>query len=477
MSFLMATGATMAVASCIGMVKFSAKAHLKRTVEASFMSTDCLSLGKGPKRRPVRLSQVRRTGNVYTGRVKLPYNVTEADLEKHRKALEQATASYIRFKQIHGPTYELQFGYEPFSGKMNYSDSLPVSGLSIPFFTPFGLRLLDFADETNCHMLLGGATRMGKSVFLRLVATHLIKSTKGKIKILFIDHKVTDLYMFRDVPQIKIAETQGEAKVFLQDLLEEAYARKELLKRRGDVVDLKDLRAKYPNESVDPIFIIFDEYGRFADNESVQELVMEFAETAGYLDIHLVISSQRPDAKDVLKPRIKANILTRLSFATFDETNSKIILDVPDAAHIGKTQGKAVLVDGFPEVVQVPYISSAQAIAILKEFRRIEYVTEGLEDHEITEAVPGLVEGSISGVDLPGDSPAIHDSEPGAETHDEGRLHSIGAASERPPIFVHAEPDDYTSGVAEDYTLPRPSGCVHKAKPAKNIRSGASRKR
>jgi hypothetical protein len=390
----MTVGAAMMAGSVFGAKRLTPTAVIKRSANAYFENMKCFE--------GVNLKNVRRDGESVVAEVSLPYGITDEDLTAHKKELEQATATHVRFKQLYGATFEIQFGIAPFSSSMNYTDQLPKEGLSIPLFTPFGLKMLDFWDETCCHLLVGGATRMGKSVFLRLLATHLIDVTNGNIEIIFIDNKITDLYPFKNLPQVKTAETGGEARVFLADVQNQVAERKALLKSKGDCVDLKELRERYPDEKVNPLFVIVDEYGRFADDDVIQEMVTEIAETAGYVDIHLVIASQRPDAKDVLAPRTKANMLSRICFATADETNSKIILDLPDAAHIGRIKGRAIILDGFPETVQVPYMSAEQSVAILNKYRKSgnQDDAEGSEDRETSETLPSFVKGSTGFADL-----------------------------------------------------------------------------
>mgnify|MGYP001160659312 CR=1 FL=1 len=438
-------GASMFITGVVGAIMNTEKACLKRSIRR-YLSATKLSPG-------VKMTLCKRQNRSYRTEFTLPYGYTIEEFKSHLKGLEQATASHIRFRHLFGSTCELTFGFHPFYEKMNFTDELPMEPLAIPLYTPFGLRTLDFKDETCCHLLCGGATRMGKSAFLRYVATHLILSTEGNVDIIFIDHKVSDLYMFRDIPQIRIAETSGEARAYLKDVLSEINRRKNLLKNCRDAVDLREYRSKYTDDKVNPMFVIIDEYGRFADDKVIQEIVTEIAETAGYVDVHLIISSQRPDAKDVLKPRIKANIVTRMSFATFDEVNSKIILDIPDAAHIGKIQGRAILVDGHPELVQVPYMSPSQVQVLLNKYRRDDYDEARQIDYPIPETFPGNGERPDRSTSLSGSSQTSSYSEPDFEAPVERRLRASDSAGERSSIPIHAESGDHSSSVEQNRTF------------------------
>jgi len=387
-------GAALVAASGVGLIQNRPKAIIRKQLVRYFRSC---------KLPEVSVRRITRHGATYAVRITLPYGVTVEKFQSHLPGMEQAVAAPIKLKHVFGATCELTLGYAPFFEKVSYTDRLPRNGLTVPLMTPFGTRFLDFSDETCCHLLTGGATRMGKSALIRLIATHLTLSLDGNLQIKMINNKVTDLYMFRGVPHIEVAETDREALAVLEQALDEAKRRKSLLKSKKNVVDAKQFRQRYPDEKMEPVFIIIDEYGRFADNKAIQNAVTELAETAGYLDIHLIISSQRPDAKDVLKPRIKANILTRIAFSTTDETNSMIILDSPEAAHLGKIQGRAYLLDGFLEKVQVPYMSPEQVVTLLEPYRKEEGTEDDAprsEDIEAPEALPSFISGSTGFTDL-----------------------------------------------------------------------------
>ena len=406
---LAATGASLLVGAAIQLYKNATSNVVRKHTVIYFQQCKCDVMTK------VKIDWVRtKSKDLVEMQCTLPYGMTVDKFNAHIKGLEMATHATILSKNTYGRVMHLSFGYANFEETMNYHDGLETSSLAIPLFSPFGRIDLDFAQETNCHLILGGATRMGKTVLMRLINAHLMRMTNGHIDILLIDNKVTDVNMFQDIPQIKIAETVGEAKMYLGDMVEKIEKRKELLKSKKNVVDVKEFRQKYPDITLDPIFIIIDEYGRFADDEEFQDMVTYVAETSGYLDVHLIIAAQRPDASKVLNPRIKANIVTRIAFSTANETNSNIILDMPDAAHLGMIQGRALLLDSILKKVQVPYISSDQAKALMQPYYRKEWGMfndgEGQENHSIAEAVSGTEPETLGKLNLPGSSPPTRNS-------------------------------------------------------------------
>jgi DNA segregation ATPase FtsK/SpoIIIE-like protein len=166
------------------------------------------------------------------------------------------------------------------------------------------------------------------------------------------------------------------------------------------------------------MFVVFDEYGRFIDDsdesQELQDLILEVSETAGYLDIHLVIATQRPDATTVLKPRIRANILSRVCFQTADEANSKIVVHSEDAFKLGEVAGRAIILDGMRSVAQIPYISEEDTMDLLHEFRgnRYENKPERQPDINVIEEIQSDEQGSDRSDSMPGSESTSSDSEP-----------------------------------------------------------------
>lgn len=359
-----------------------------------------------------------RRGYGWDIKVRLPKGYSVEKFQKNLPPVEQALVGKIEMKHIQGRDVLLKLGQKPLRERMDYDESLVIPGeLSLPYYTPFGLRYLNFGDESCCHLIVAGATRMGKTVFLRLLFAHLILATEGKIKFYYINNKLEDYYPLAGVPQItEPAETTADAFAMLNEAKREIASRKAKLRASRDAVNVKQYNQKHPEDYIPPLFVVFDEYGRFAEDEDLQALVTEIAETAGYLDVHLVIATQRPDATTVLKPRIRANILTRVCFQTADEKNSEIVVHTPDAYNLGQIRGRAIVLDGMPMLAQVPYISEDKAMELLRPFRsEADAQSEGSEDPQLPSALPSFVSGPVGAVGLPGSRPTLGHRQPDYE--------------------------------------------------------------
>jgi len=328
----------------------------------------------------VKLENARILKATYKfARILVPLGITKEQFYKKMEGLEMALQVPISIKHDSGRIFNIKIAEKPLGDDILYDEMLVTKPLAVPLCTPFGETIfMDFSDEVCCHLLIGGATRMGKTVLLRLIVTHILRKTEGKVAFVFLDNKITDLMMFTNIPQITIGETVSDAIQLLRKVTSELDIRKELVKKSG----------KVDGRHLEPLFVIIDEYGRFADDKTVQDMVTVIAETAGYLNIHLVIATQRPDATSAIKPRIKANLVTRFAFTTADEANSQIILGTGDAAHLGRIQGRAIFMDGFPNTVQVPYISADFAKELVKPYVIEPRQTDSREVAAVSSPVP-----------------------------------------------------------------------------------------
>jgi DNA segregation ATPase FtsK/SpoIIIE-like protein len=127
----------------------------------------------------------------------------------------------------------------------------------------------------------------------------------------------------------------------------------------------------------------------------IQQMVTEIVETAGFVNIHVIIASQRPDAATVLRPRIRANLLARMAFTTADRKNSEVILDREGAEKLGKIAGRGMLLDSDLHVIQVPFLDVVECDKLMEPYRKDvvhdEQNTERHTDSEVIEPLQSLI--------------------------------------------------------------------------------------
>lgn len=372
------------------------------------------------------INSVHQDGDILHVNIHLPYHKECSDLEEILPNLQQEVgATAVKLGKVNGKYVEILFGMRKLEN-INWNESfLHPDTLQIELPSAYGKHILDFEDGASCHMLNGGVTRMGKTIFLLYVATTIFIQNKGNVELYISSAKLKDYYPFEGIPQVKMGKDMKDMNNMLDDIIAEYKKRNDLLysPRFRKATDSKSIRKLYPESYhlFKPVFLIIDEYARFAESREVQRKVTEIVETAGFVNIHVIIASQRPDASSVLKPRIRANLLTRLAFTTADRKNSEVILDRGGAEKLGKIAGRGILIDSDNHTIQVPYLDVLECDKLLEPYRREitenEQITERFIDSEVIDKIQSLITESDSLLDLQGQFQSGQCSESGIKTN------------------------------------------------------------
>lgn len=185
------------------------------------------------------------------------------------------------------------------------------------------------------HMLVGGATGSGKTVFLYSLIMSLIRQ-KGDSNVEFalVDPKDTDFIFFDALPNLSngevITDAEDAAELFNWLIDEEIPHRKQLL-RKSVCRDIGEYNEQNPNDHMKPIIVIIDEYSdllqqlgeRAGDTEDNVRRIAQIARAQG---IHLVISTQRP-SHEAIDTDLRANLDTRVAFRLPKQSDSRILID------------------------------------------------------------------------------------------------------------------------------------------------------
>ena len=188
------------------------------------------------------------------------------------------------------------------------------------------------------HLLIAGATGMGKSVCINCIIISLLyKARPEEVKLILIDPKKVEFAMYKDIPHLyaPIVSDPKKAAGALASAVVEMERRFELIENAGvrNIDGYNQSIANDPNQQKLPqIVIVIDELAdlMMTAGKDVESCICRLAQKARAAGIHIIIGTQRPSV-DVITGLIKANIPSRIACTVASQIDSRTILDMAGA--------------------------------------------------------------------------------------------------------------------------------------------------
>lgn len=208
--------------------------------------------------------------------------------------------------------------------------------------------LRDLADAP--HIFVAGTTGSGKSMCLHSILLSLIEGPEAGTELLLIDPKANEFSAYSEFKHLRTGAIQTSADaslIALEDLVDEMEERQDAMRQLDarDILEANKLGARMVR-----IVVVVDELADLIfQRREIEGPLIRLAQKARSSGIHLVLSTQRPEAA-TFSGLLRSNIPSRIALTVQKAAESRIILDEPGAEALQKRGDMLVRFAGEPTV-------------------------------------------------------------------------------------------------------------------------------
>ena len=220
--------------------------------------------------------------------------------------------------------------------------------------------------EKTPHLLVAGATGMGKSVCINsLLISLLYRTTPDDVRLILVDPKKVVLSNYNGVPHLLVPVVVEPKKALgaLQWAVTEMEERFVTIEAAGvkNIIEFNEKVDKgYDADKMARIVIVIDELADLKMQvPDIDGHITRLTQKARAAGIHIIIGTQRPSV-DVITGLIKSNIPSRISFRVPSQVDSRTVLDEVGAEKLVSRGDMLVKIVGslYPVRVQGSYVST-----------------------------------------------------------------------------------------------------------------------
>ncbi|KAB8138421.1 hypothetical protein F9U64_05320 [Gracilibacillus oryzae] len=261
--------------------------------------------------------------------------------------------------------------HEDLNSKYNYK-FIKLDNWQLPIGYSLGEELIYHDFDKIPHMTVAGATRWGKTVFMKSLMTHFIENHPNDVEFFILDLKGgLSFHRYANIKQVKVvASNYKESASALQMVEQEIKQTMQQFKSnyQENILDTKINKRK---------FIIIDEAGELVPNNSMsdedkfnakicQRIMSHIVRVSGGLGYRMIFGTQYPTAK-IMDNQIKANSSAKISFKLETSTQSNVAID-QDGAEKLEYPGRAIYKTVHEHVVQTFFINSDEMWRRLRRY-------------------------------------------------------------------------------------------------------------